>query len=241
MRHMFLSALVLCLLLPPPAAARSKRATKSEREVPQPIPESATLDGNLAPDRCVADGEGPPATELLAVTLGTGLAAPLSSITSIVDLTSFNARVGLYVLDNFQLNFGFDVTSMGVTIMDTGSGRREEVFDENISFIGLQLGGKIHFTDRGKGRVSVYNQFGLFTMIPISSSLHQEVEDYVESGYAIGLFDGMGLEYFFSNKFSIGGELGLNLFFVGFDEANVEADAHIIDAYTGMTLNFYLL
>jgi hypothetical protein len=201
------------------------------------------LDGNLAPGRCVADGEGPPATERLAVTLGTGLAAPLSPITSIVNLTSFNARVGFYVLDNFQLNFGFDVTSMGVNIMnnDTGSGRGEEVFDEDISFIGLQAGGKIHFTDRGENRVSVYDQFGLFTMIPISSSLYQEVEDFVGSGYAIGFFNGIGLEYFFSNKFSIGGELGLNLFFLGFDEDNIEADAHIIDAYTGMTLNFYLL
>lgn len=176
-----------------------------------------------------------PVTErTIMLSFGTGMSAleePFGLVPG-----SINTRVGGFVIPEVAINGGLDLTHTGVASSNDG----KDQADESYLLLTLHAGAKFYFLPRGEGNVTIYDQFSLFTMIPIVNSESRSLEDTADDSFSVGILNGVGAEYFFADAFSVGAEFGLNIFIVGYDQDKFTLRADVVDLYTGFTLNFYL-
>ena len=197
----------------------------------------------LAQDETDATGNRQQGTEtassdkIFMLSLGTGM-SPLEEPAGIVP-GSVNTRLGFYVSQNILLDFGLDFTRAHASFENKKFSI--EYLDESYNIFTLHVGAKFYFTQPNRaGKVVFYDQASFFMLIPFSTSESESVKDAINDTFTFGFLEGIGAEYFFADNFSIGGEFGLNFFFLTYNGDNVEGAVDLIDLYTGFTLNFFI-
>lgn len=197
-----------------------------------PLSAHAANEGQVAPTH----ESSTPTSELPSVMLsfGTGMSPfeqPFGWLPG-----SVNTRFGYFVIPELAIDGGIDVLRVGASSGDDD----DDFLDEGYTVLTLHAGVKYYFTERTKGSVGVYNQASIFTLIPIVESESVTVDEVASDSFSVGFLEAVGAEYFIDDSFSIGAEFGLNVFIVGYDKDNFEFRGHIVDFYTGFSVNFFL-
>ncbi len=172
--------------------------------------------------------------------------APLSGFNT----TNLNNYIGGFILDGrlgftLGLDFGYSQHTIPQTMtMST---------DESFVQFGLSLGSKYYLLKPRAGRVAPYVIFDFFKYFAtVSSSVTttpvKNSTDFL-AGLAspLGIDAAVGCEYFFTNAFSVGGELlGLKYSYAsgsqpiggGFMSSSITTSTQYVTFYAGFTLNY---
>ncbi len=159
----------------------------------------------------------------------------------------FGANVG----ENVVLLGGFDYGRLGLSV-EVSAGGLTVKEDMSFSYIMPHGGVKFYLRPREEGQVSPYilgelfKSFGGVDLGGLGEELDlEEAEDIIKDVLSpFGMVAGFGSEYYFSDNFGIGGEVGLRLVFtsteVGEGEGKVEVSVNRYSMYGGFTFNFNL-
>lgn len=107
--------------------------------------------------------------------------------------------------------------------------------DRSTSLLTVGVGAK-HLFDPTVGEASPYVVGALYTGIP-SAARGGKAIGSVEDIWSLGGLAGFGAEYAVAESFALGGELGLNLFYVSQTDDRATTYTQV---YSVLTLNFYL-
>lgn len=107
--------------------------------------------------------------------------------------------------------------------------------DRSTSQLTVGVGAK-HLFDPTVGEASPYVMGAMYTGIP-SAARAGEVIGAVDEIWSLGGLAGFGAEYAFAKSFALGGELGLNVFYVSSTDDQAVTYTQF---YSAMTLSFYL-
>jgi hypothetical protein len=134
---------------------------------------------------------------------------------------------------------GVDYGRLGLTI-ELPSGELVSAKQEmSLSYLMLHGGLKFYLRPREEGKVSPY----LLGEVVKSSgkALEDAIGDFLSP---FGIVGGFGSEYYFSDNFGIGGEVGLRLLFTSTEpsigETKIKISLNQYFIYSGFTLNFGL-
>lgn len=159
----------------------------------------------------------------------------------------FGANIG----ENVVLLGGINYGRLGLSV-EASAGDLTVKEDMSFSYIMPHGGLKFYLRPREEGGVSPYfmgelvKSFGSVDLGGLGEELDlEEAEDIIKDVLSpFGMVAGFGSEYYFSDSFGIGGEVGLRLFFtsteVGEGEGKVKVSLNQYSIYSGFTFNFNL-
>ncbi len=170
------------------------------------------------------------------------------NVAGLESISNTGTRIG-YRTGRFHLFGTADYARVRVTRefanVETEGGEGEtQGADETFSLATLGVGSRFFF-DEPQGvekEVVPYAIGSAYTVIP--SARDPDDESYTENSWSIGFQAGFGADYFFTDAFSIGGELGVDGLFGGMTSG--EGDAQTTDTlsmwqvYSGVQFSFYL-
>jgi hypothetical protein len=181
---------------------------------------------------------GPAWADGFSFSVGKGLAA--------VDV--FHERLDTTAASDLSTRIGYrwganvpflllDYTSQSVT--DTSTDAEDCIdcsgADRSTSVLTVGVGAK-HLFDPKVGEASPYVMGAMYTGIP-SADYAGEIIGAVDEIWSLGGLAAFGAEYAFAKSFALGGEVGLNVFYVSSTDDQAVTYTQF---YGAMTLNFYL-
>jgi hypothetical protein len=161
----------------------------------------------------------------------------------------FGANIG----QNAVVFGGVDYGRLGLSV-EVGGIEELDSFEEDFSFSSItpHAGVKLYLRPRGEGDVSPYFfgalaksiasvDLGVLGQAGIGKAAKDAIEDLLSP---FGFYGGFGSEYYFSDSFGIGGEVGIRALFSS-TEASVEGmkaklSINQYTIYSGFTFNFVL-
>lgn len=160
----------------------------------------------------------------------------------------FGANIG----QNAVLVGGVDYGRLGLSVEVTGGGLDIAKTDISFGYIMPHGGVKFYFRPRGEGMVSPYilgevvKSFGSVDLGDLGDDLGLgEAEDMIKDLLSpFGIIAAFGSEYYFSDSFGLGGEVGVRLLFTSTESTDqgmttkISVDRYSI--YSGFTFNFVL-
>jgi hypothetical protein len=162
---------------------------------------------------------------------------------------SLGSYFGASVGQNVVLVGGVDYGRLGLNVKVEVEGLADVDQDFSFGYIMPHGGLKFYLRPREEGTVSPYilgevvKSFGSVDLGELADELDMgEAEDMIKDLLSpFGIVAGFGSEYYFSDSFGMGGEVGLRLLFTS-TKLNTTAELSINQyfIYSGFTLNFAL-
>lgn len=170
---------------------------------------------------------------------------------------SMGSYFGASLGQNLVLLGGLDYGRLGVSVELSGGSLNLSKSDVSVSYLQPHAGLKMYFKPREEGKVSPYilgevfksfgsvdlSGLGNLSILDTSSVDIKYIEDRVKDILSpYGIVGGFGSEYYFSNDFGIGGEVGLQLAFTSTSsnsegvKTKISLDRYFI--YAAFSFNF---
>jgi hypothetical protein len=157
------------------------------------------------------------------------------------NVATVNAKFGFEVSPNLFILTGIDYASIGLTGEDTDSYDCEYynecgTDESSLRLFTLELGAKSYLAARSASAVVPYAGALTTFYFPAGESNGEDVDFDDADLSVITLRPFYGVEYFFTERFSVGGEIGLDVLLL---EAN-DSELSLYDVYSGFRLNYFL-
>ena len=156
------------------------------------------------------------------------------------NFATVNAKFGFEVSPNVFILTGLDFASLGLKRDDDSYYCIEYNDciddDDSLRLITVELGAKSYLAPRSASAVIPYAGAVTTLYFPSGEDNGDEIDFDDADLSIITLRPFYGVEYFFTERFSLGGEVGLDVLLL---EAN-ETELSLFDMYTGFRLNYFL-